>query len=50
MARDKLADLIKGELGAAAFSDATVHGVGLQLLGCQALIHSARQLAAASSR
>ncbi len=50
VARDKLADLIKGELGAAAFSDATVHGVGLQLLGCQALIHSARQLAAASSR
>jgi len=48
VARDHLALFIKGELEAAAFSDATIHAAGPQIGACQALIYRARKLAAAS--
>ena len=48
IARDHLADLIKGELEAAAFQDKPVLGAGLQTLACQGLIHAAQKVASAS--
>ncbi len=48
VARDRLALQIKGELEAAAFDHAAVHGVIVQSLGCQLLIQAARGLAKAS--
>jgi hypothetical protein len=45
--RDALAGKIKGELEAAAFSNAPVHAVG-QLIACRAVIAAAQHLAAAS--
>jgi hypothetical protein len=46
--RDALAGKIKGELEAAAFSDAPVQGALGQVVACQAVIAAARHLAAAS--
>ena len=48
IARDHLADLIKGELETAAFRDKPVLGAGLQTLACQGLIHAAQNVASAS--
>ena len=48
VARDHLADLIKGELEAAAFQDKPVLGAGLQTLACQGLIHAANKVASSS--
>ena len=48
VARDKLAVQIKGELEAAAFGDATIHGTGGQVVACEALIGAARALASHS--
>jgi len=47
-ARDALAGRIKGELEAAAFDDAPVWGAEAQAVACQALIGTARHLAASS--
>ena len=47
-ARDQLALRIKGELEAAAFENAPVHGVFSQLLACGGLIRSAHRLAVSS--
>jgi hypothetical protein len=47
-ARDHLAGLIKGELEAAAFQGARIHGAGGQTAACQALINAAQQAAASS--
>jgi hypothetical protein len=47
-ARDGLAGKIKGELEAAAFSNTPVRGAAGQTLACEALVHSAGLLAAAS--
>jgi hypothetical protein len=44
-ARDRLAEVIKGELSAAAFSNQPVRGAGLQAAACQAVIRSAEHLA-----
>ena len=49
VARDHLAELIKGELEAAAFDDQPVAGAGAQTLACQLLIRGAQQLAGATS-
>jgi hypothetical protein len=49
VARDRLAGLIKGELGAAAFSDRTISQAGPQIQACQLIIHRADQLASAAS-
>jgi hypothetical protein len=46
--RDALAGKIKGELEAAAFSDAPVHGAVGQVIACRAVIAAAQHLAAAS--
>jgi hypothetical protein len=43
--RDRLAEVIKGELSAAAFSDQPVRGAGPQAAACQAVIRSAEHLA-----
>ncbi len=48
VARDRLAGAIKGELEAAAFQDAPVHGVFGQTVACRALIGAAHLLAAHS--
>jgi hypothetical protein len=45
VARDALAGRIKGELEAAAFGNVPVHGAGGQLLGCDALLHKAHDVA-----
>jgi hypothetical protein len=45
VARDHLADQIKGELEDAAFRDEPVFGAGFQVSACRALIHAAHQLA-----
>ncbi len=45
-ARDRLAGEIKGELGAAAFAGAPVHGAAGLLGACRALIGSAEHLRA----
>ena len=47
-ARDHLAEVIKGELSAAAFQDRPVPAAGLQTLGCQAIITAAEHLPASS--
>jgi hypothetical protein len=47
-ARDALAGKIKGELEAAAFSNAPVHGAFGQVIACQAVIAAAKHLAPAS--
>jgi hypothetical protein len=44
-ARDRLAELIKGELQAAAFDNVPVRGAVKQLFGCQAVIRAAQMLA-----
>jgi hypothetical protein len=49
VARDRLAGVIKGELGAAAFGDQTVGNVDPQILACQGLIRGARLLASSVS-
>jgi hypothetical protein len=46
--RDALAGKIKGELEAAAFSNAPVHGALGQVVACQAVVAAAQHLAAAS--
>jgi hypothetical protein len=46
--RDALASKVKGELEAAAFSNARVQGALGQVTACQAVIAAARHLAAAS--
>ena len=46
--RDALASKVKGELEAAAFSNARVQGALGQVVACQAVIAAARHLAAAS--
>jgi hypothetical protein len=46
--RDALAIQIKGELTAAAFDDAPVHGARQQVSACQAIIGSAHRLASSS--
>jgi hypothetical protein len=43
--RDRLAEVIKGELSAAAFSNQPVRGAGPQAAACQAVIRSAEHLA-----
>ncbi|MGN6791513.1 MAG: hypothetical protein ACTHJW_03885 [Streptosporangiaceae bacterium] len=48
VARDKLAIQIKGELEAAAFSNATIHGTGGQIVACNALLGAAHALASQS--
>jgi hypothetical protein len=47
VSRDRLALRIKGELEAAAFQDARIHGVSSQTRGCEQIIHSAHKLASA---
>jgi len=47
-ARDALAGKIKGELEAAAFSNAPVHGALVQVIACRAVIAAAQHLATAS--
>jgi hypothetical protein len=47
-ARDGLTGKIKGELESAAFNDTPVRGAAGQTLACEALVHSAGLLAAAS--
>jgi hypothetical protein len=47
-ARDKLAIQIKGELGAAAFDNVTIHGTGGQIVACDALLGAAHALASHS--
>ena len=47
-ARDHLAEVIKGELSAAAFQNRPVPAAGLQTLGCQAIITAAEHLPASS--
>ncbi len=47
-ARDKLAIQIKGELEDAAFGDTTIHGVGGQIVACNALLAAAHHLASTS--
>ncbi|MGP0026037.1 MAG: hypothetical protein ACLPKE_22185 [Streptosporangiaceae bacterium] len=47
-ARDHLAELIKGELSAAAFQDRPVPAAGLQTAACQAIITTAEHLPAGS--
>jgi hypothetical protein len=49
VARDHLADHIKGELEDAAFRDRPVFGAGFQESACRALIHAAHQLANSTS-
>jgi hypothetical protein len=44
-ARDQLAGAIKGELEAAAFDNATIHGASGQIVACQALLGAAHALA-----
>jgi hypothetical protein len=48
VARDHLADLIKGELEAAAFQDKPVFGASFQILACKGLIHAAFKVASSS--
>ena len=45
MARDRLAGQIKGELEAAAFSNDKIHGIGVQIVACDALLGAAHLLA-----
>jgi hypothetical protein len=47
-ARDHLAEVVKGELSAAAFGDRPVPAAGVQTAACRAIIASAQHLAAAS--
>ena len=47
-ARDHLAEVIKGELSAAAFQNRPVPTAGLQTLACQAIITGAEHLSASS--
>jgi hypothetical protein len=47
-ARDHLAEVVKGELSAAAFGNRPVPAAGLQTAACRAIIASAQHLAAAS--
>ncbi len=49
VARDQLAEQVKGELEAAAFDDQPVSRAGAQVLACQLLIRGAQQLASATS-
>ncbi len=48
VARDHLAELIKGELENAAFQDKPILGVGFQTLACEGLIHAAYKVASSS--
>ncbi len=48
VARDRLAGQIKGELEAAAFSNDKIHGIGLQIVACDALLGAAHSLASHS--
>ncbi|HLH59315.1 MAG TPA: hypothetical protein VKV33_09205, partial [Streptosporangiaceae bacterium] len=48
LARDRLAETIKGELSAAASADHPVRGAALQTAACQAIISGARHLASGS--
>ncbi|MGH3393793.1 MAG: hypothetical protein ACRDPO_03800 [Streptosporangiaceae bacterium] len=48
IARDRLAEQIKGELAAAAFADRRVSGAGAQTRTCEGLIAQATRLAASS--
>jgi hypothetical protein len=48
LARDRLAGQIKGELAAAAFDGAAIHGAGAQLIACNALIGAAKLVAQAA--
>ena len=47
-ARDRLAEVIKGELSAAAFANRPVPAASLQTAACRAIISAAQRLAAAS--
>jgi len=48
LARDRLAEVIKGELSAAAFRNRPVPAAGLQTLACQAILTAAGHLSASS--
>ena len=48
VARDNLAEVIKGELEAAAFWDKRIHDADAQTDACRALIHAAYKVASAS--
>ncbi|HEX2318529.1 MAG TPA: hypothetical protein VHJ18_06065 [Streptosporangiaceae bacterium] len=48
VARDKLAIQVKGELEDAAFGNSTIHGVGGQIVACDALLGAAHVLASHS--
>ena len=48
VARDKLAEQVKGELEAAAFSGRRISGAGAQTRTCEGLIAQATRLAASS--
>jgi hypothetical protein len=49
VARDHLAELIKGELQAAAFNDIPVRDTFGQMFACRAIVHGAKQLAESTS-
>ncbi len=48
VARDRLAGRIKGEIESAAFSGGTIHGAGVQIVACHALLGAAHLLASHS--
>jgi len=48
VARDKLAIQVKGELEDAAFGNSTIHGIGGQIVACNALLGAAHALASHS--